>query len=100
MRNAREQASALLAAARQEADAALAEGQDLSKAMRGIVDTLREAGRKLEADVQQAHRQIAERTSLQSVQARTRVEQPDLDASATAIAAQVVRILSEEAQKE
>jgi hypothetical protein len=96
-RTVREQAAALLAAARSEADAALADGRDLTRSLKEVTDRVRELGRRLDAEVAQAHRAITERTALPGVQARARADAPDLEASAGAIAAQVVRILSDEA---
>jgi hypothetical protein len=96
-RAAREQAAALLGAARREADAAVEDGRDLTRSLKDVTDRVRELGRRLDAEVAQAHRAITERTTLTGVQARSRAEAPDLEASASAIAAQVVRILSDEA---
>ena len=96
LRAARDQSMALLAAARDEADTALAEGKALTGGLKDVVDRVRDLGRQLDQEVAAAHRTLAGRTQLAAVQAKSRAEQPDLDAAATAIAAHVVRILSED----
>ena len=96
LRAARDQSMALLAAARDEADTALAEGKALTGGLKDVVDRVRDLGRQLDQEVVAAHRTLAGRTQLAAVQAKSRAEQPDLDAAATAIAAHVVRILSED----
>jgi hypothetical protein len=90
-REAREQADALLREARAQADLATVEGRALTDAVRDAQQRLRELGSQLTNQLQAAQKDLSERTSLHSVQARLRAG--GTEGTAAEIADHLARIL-------
>ena len=97
-REAREQADALLREARAQADLASVESRALSEAVRDAQHRLRELGSQITTQLQAAQKDLNDRTSLHSVQARLRAG--GTEGSAAEIAEHLSRILREGGTRE
>jgi hypothetical protein len=92
-REAREQADALLREARSQADLATAEGRALAEAVRDAQQRLRELGGQITTQLQAAQKDLADRTSLHSVQARLRAGAGTPEGSPSQVADSLSRVL-------
>jgi hypothetical protein len=90
-REAREQADALLRESRAQVDLATVEGRALTEAVRDAQQRLRDLGNQLTTQLQAAQKDLADRTTLHSVQARLRAGGGE--GSAAEIADHLARLL-------
>jgi hypothetical protein len=90
-REAREQADALLREARAQADLAGVESKALGEAVRDAQHRLRELGSQITQQLQAAQKDLNDRTSLHSVQARLRAG--GQEGTAAEVAEHLARIL-------